>query len=160
MLASFLMGLVGGQRAMTPLATVSVAASRGGLPADTGAPRIISHPLFAVATVALAAAELAGDKLKAAPDRTAPAGLTARFIASAIAGAALAPFRHRWLGAAVGGLAALAASYPGSRARTAAIPRYGRTPTGLAEDALVIMGAVAILRTLARPMATSARLRS
>lgn len=32
MLASFLIGLVGGRRAMTPLATVSVAAATGALP--------------------------------------------------------------------------------------------------------------------------------
>jgi uncharacterized membrane protein len=32
MLASFLMGLVGGQRAMTPLAAVSVASATGNLP--------------------------------------------------------------------------------------------------------------------------------
>jgi uncharacterized membrane protein len=153
------MGLVGGQRAMTPLATVSVAAARGGLPADTGAPRILAHPLVAIATVALAAAELAGDKMKTAPDRIVPAGLTSRFITSAIAGAALAPFRQRWLGAAIGGSTALAASYPGWRARTAVIPRYGRTPTGLVEDAVVVMGAIAILITLAKPAAASGGLR-
>ena len=34
MLASFLMGLVGGQRSMTPLAAVAVAAARDDLPRD------------------------------------------------------------------------------------------------------------------------------
>ena len=155
MLASFLMGLAGGQRSMTPLAAVSVAAARGDLPADNGAPRILAHPLVAGATVALAAAELAGDKMKAAPDRTAPIGLVARFIGSAIAGAALVPYRQRWLGAAVGGSTAVAASYPGWRARTALTPRYGQTSTGLVEDAVVVIGAFAILRTLAKPPARS-----
>ena len=147
MLASFLMGLVGGQRAMTPLATVSVAAAQGRLPTDNGAPRILFHPLVAAATVALAAAELAGDKMKSAPDRIVPIGLTARFITSAIAGAALAPARQRVLAAAVGGTTAIAASYPGWRARMAAMPRYGQTNTGLVEDALVIISAIAILNT-------------
>ena len=151
MLASFLMGLVGGQRAMTPLAVVSVAAACGGLPPDNGAPRLIAYPLVAAVTAALAAAELGGDKMKTAPDRIVPVGLTARFITSAIAGAALAPFRQRWLGATIGGSTAVAAAYPGWRARTASIPRYGQTPTGLVEDAVVIIGAVTILLTMGRP---------
>lgn len=150
MIASFLMGLVGGQRAMTPLATVSVAAASGGLPADNGAFKIIGHPLVAAAAVALAAAELAGDKMKTAPDRIVPVGLTARFITSAIAGAALAPYPQRLLGAVVGGSTAVVASYPGWRVRMGAIPRYGQTRTGLFEDALVIFAAIAIVRSVGK----------
>ena len=151
MLASFLMGLVGGQRAMTPLATVSVAAARGALPGNSGAPGILAHPLVAAATVALAAAEMAGDKMKTAPDRIVLVGLAARFVTSAIAGASLAPRRQCWPGAALGGLTAVLASYPGWRIRIAAIPRYGQTPTGLLEDALVLAGAITILRLFGRP---------
>jgi len=154
MLASFLMGLVGGQRAMTPLATVSVAAARGGLPAGNGAPRIIAHPFVAAGAVALAIGEMAGDKQKTAPDRIVPIGLAARLVTSAIAGAALVPRRQRWLGAAVGGSTAIVASYPGWRARIAAMPRYGQTPTGLVEDAVVVAGAVTILWALGKPAAT------
>ncbi|TPG12630.1 DUF4126 domain-containing protein [Sphingomonas oligophenolica] len=146
MLSSFLMGLVGGQRAMTPLAMVSVAAARGELPDDNGAPAIIAHPLVAAGLVALAVGEMAGDKQKTAPDRIVPMGLAARFITNAIAGAALVPRRQRWLGAAVGGLTAIAASYPGWRARMAAMPRYGQTVTGAIEDAAVLAGAATIVR--------------
>ncbi len=157
MLASFLMGLVGGQRAMTPLAAVAVAAARGALPADNGAPRLLAHPLVAAGTVALAIGEMAGDKQKTAPDRIVPIGLAARFITSAIAGAALAPRCQRGLGAALGGVTAVVASYPGWRARIATMPRYGQTPTGLIEDAIVVASAIAILRTLNRSAAASAR---
>ena len=150
MLASLLMGLVGGQRAMTPLATVAIAAARGRLPAGNGAPRIIAHPLVAAGAAILAIGEMAGDKLKTAPDRVVPIGLGARFITSAIAGASLAQRRQRWLGAAVGGSTALAASYAGWRARMASIPRYGQTSTGLVEDTLVVLGAVSILWGLRR----------
>jgi len=153
MLASFLMGLVGGQRAMTPLAAVSIAAARGELRDDNGAPPILAHPVVAAGALALAAAEMAGDKQKTAPDRIVPIGLAARFVTSAIAGAALAPRRQRWLGAAVGGVTAVVASYPGWRARMAAIPRYGQTATGFAEDAAVLAGATAITRTLGAPAA-------
>ena len=147
MLASFLMGLVGGQRAMTPLAAVAVASARGELPQDNGAPGLLSHPIAAAGALALAAAEMAGDKQKSAPDRIVPIGLIARFTTSAIAGAALAPRRRRWLGAAVGGVTAVVASYPGWRIRIAAMPRYGQTATGFVEDALVLASAAAIVRS-------------
>lgn len=146
MFASFLMGLVGGQRAMTPLAVVSVAAARGELPADNGAPAILSHPLVAAGTLALAIGEMAGDKQTTAPDRIVTIGLAGRFITSAIAGAALVPRRHRWAGAAIGGITAVAAAYPGWRLRMAAMADHGQTPTGFVEDALVLTGAAAIVR--------------
>ena len=146
MLAPFLMALVGGQRAMTPLATVAMAAARDELPADSGAPKLLGHPIVAAGALTLAIAEMAGDKQKTAPDRIVFVGLAARFVTSAIAGAALVPRRQRWLGAAVGGVTAVAASYPGWRARMAAIPAYGQTPTGFVEDAAVIAGAAAIVR--------------
>jgi uncharacterized membrane protein len=146
MLASFLMGLVGGQRAMTPLATVAIAAARGELPADNGAPKLLVHPVVAAGALALAIGEMAGDKQKTAPNRIVPIGLAARFVTSAIAGASLAPRRQRWLGAAVGGVTAVVASYPGWRARMAAMSRYGQTPTGFVEDAAVVAGAAAITR--------------
>ena len=153
MIASFLMGLVGGQRGITPLAAVSVAAARGVLPAGNGAPGLLSNPWVAAGTVALALAELGGDKMKSAPDRIVPIGLATRFVTNAIAGAALAPRRQRWLAAAVGGTTAVAAAYPGWRARIATMPRYGQTATGLVEDALVVTAAAAIVRTLGRSTA-------
>ena len=134
---------------MTPLALVALAAASGRLPRDNGAPRLLSDPLVATGAVALAVAELAGDKMKSAPDRVVPIGLAARFITSAIAGAALAPHRDRWLGAAIGGVTATLASYPGWRARLKAMEHYGQTPTGLVEDALVVAVGVAIIRFLA-----------
>lgn len=146
MLKSFLMGLVGGQRAMTPIATVAAAAARGELPADNGAPRLLAHPLVALGLGALAIGEMAGDKQKTAPNRIVPIGLAARFATSAIAGAALATKKQRWLGAAVGGVTAVVASYPGWRARMATLRRYGQTPTGFVEDAAVLAGATAIVR--------------
>ena len=99
MFASFLIGLVGGQRAMTPLAA---------------------------AMVVLAAAELAGDKMRTAPGKIVLVGLAARLATSAIAGAALAPSRQRRFGAAVGGSTAVVAAYPGWRARIASIRHYGQ----------------------------------
>ncbi|KAB7647431.1 DUF4126 family protein [Polymorphobacter fuscus] len=143
---AILMGLVGGQRAMTPLAMVSVAAARGELSADNSALPILSRPIVAAGALALAVLEMAGDKQKTAPDRIVAIGLTARFITNAVAGAALSTRRDRWLGAAVGGLTAVVASYPGWRARMAAIPVYGQSATGFVEDAAVVASAAAIVR--------------
>ena len=127
------------------LAAVSVTAAQGGLPIDNGAPRIIFNPLVAAASVLAAAAELGGDKMNTAPDRIVPIGLAARFITSAIAGAALVPYRERRQDAALGGATAVLASYFGWRARVAAMPRYGQTPTGLVEDAVVIASAIGVV---------------
>src|SRR4051812_1441873 len=57
MLSSFLMGLVGGQRAMTPLAMVSMAAARGELSTDNGAPKALGHPIVVAGTLLLAVGE-------------------------------------------------------------------------------------------------------
>lgn len=146
MLATFLLGIVGGQRSMTPLACVSIAAARGELPPDNGAPRLLAHPVVAAGTLALAIAEMAGDKQKTAPDRIVPIGLVARFITSAIAGSALAPRRRRWLGAAVGATTAVIASYPGWRIRMASMEMHGQSSTGFVEDLAVLAGASAIMR--------------
>lgn len=149
-LHAFLMGLVGGQRAMTPLAMVAVAASRGELPRGNGAPKLLAHPLVATGCVALAVAEMAGDKMPSAPDRIVPIGLTARFITSAIAGAALSPKRDRPLAAAIGGVTAVLASYPGWRARCAAMEHESQALTGFVEDAAVLTAAAAIVKAEAR----------
>lgn len=145
MLSSFLMGLVGGQRSMTPLAAVALAATADRLPRENGGPPLLSHPIVASGAVLLAVAELAGDKQRTAPDRTVAIGVTARFITSAIAGASLAPRRHRWVGAAIGGTTAAIASYPGWRMRMAAMRRGSQVSTGLAEDAIMLASAAAII---------------
>lgn len=145
MLSSILIGLVGGQRAMTPLAAVATAAWRERLPEDNGAPPLLGHPVVAAGAMALAAAEIAGDKQKTAPDRIVPIGLAARFVTSAIAGAALAPRRQRVAAGLVAGGVAVASSFVGWTARVTAMERYGQTATGFVEDAAVIAAAGAIV---------------
>lgn len=137
MLRSFLMGLVAGQRAMTPLSAIAGAARRGTLPHDNAEARLMALPLIAAGGVALAAAEMAGDKMKTAPDRTAFLGLLARTITSGFAGATLAPPRRQLTGAALGIGAAIASSYVGLAARKWSMRRWGQTATGFVEDAIV-----------------------
>lgn len=67
MLRSFLIGLVAGQRGMTPMAVIAGAARRGAL--STGAPgaHLLAHPVVAGGSVALAAAEMAGTRWRPPP---------------------------------------------------------------------------------------------
>lgn len=141
MLRSILIGAVAGMRAMTPLAAVSDAAARGALPADTGAPALLGNPLVHAGTAAIALGELAGDKMKSAPDRITAPGIAARLVTGAIAGAALAPREQRNVAALAGAGAAVAAAYLTFHARMRAMRRFGQTPTGLVEDAVTVGGA-------------------
>jgi len=77
MLRSILMGLVAGQRSMAPLAALAGAARLGALLHDNPETRLMGRPLVAAGGVAMAAAEMAGDKMKTAPDRTVFLGLVA-----------------------------------------------------------------------------------
>lgn len=146
MIPSILLGAVAGARSMTPLAAVSLAAWKGALPEDNGAPALLGHPLVAAGTTALALGELAGDKLPSAPDRIVLVGLIARIASAGIAGAALAPRSRRYSGAALAAAAAFAASFPTFAARVGSMRRFGQTSTGLVEDVLVVASAYAIVR--------------
>jgi len=87
---------------------------------------------------------MAGDKMKTAPDRVVPIGLTVRSVTAAYAGAALAPKDKRAIGAALAVGSALGSSYIGWRLRCAAMRRYGQTATGFVEDAVVLGSGLAI----------------
>jgi len=144
MLRSFLMGMVAGQRGITPLAAIATATRRGDLPPDLPLQTLLLNPLIAAGTAALAAAEMAGDKMKTAPDRIEPIGLLVRSITAAYAGAAVAPRGRRVLGGTIAAGTALAASYIGWRLRCTAMRRYGQTVTGFIEDAIVFGSGLAI----------------
>jgi uncharacterized membrane protein len=147
MIRSLLMGAVAGARSMTPLAAVSLAARLRKLPAGNGAPAPIYRTLAASGALALALGELAGDKMKSAPDRIVVPGLAARLATGAIAGAALAPRNQRLIAGALGAASAVAASYLTFNLRMKAMHRFGQTRSGLVEDALVVAAAALIVGT-------------
>ncbi|MHA0316765.1 DUF4126 domain-containing protein [Sphingomonas melonis] len=149
MLRSFLIGLVAGQRGMTPLAVVAGAARRGTLSAEMPGTRLLAHPVGAGGAVAMAAAEMAGDKMATAPDRTIPPGLIARAMSAGFAGAALAE-RRRVTSALVAATTAVAAAYAGLALRRYGMRRWGQTATGFVEDVAVLAGGIAIARLPAR----------
>lgn len=105
----------------------------------------MAHPLIAAGGVAMGAVEMAGDKMKTAPDRTILLGLLARIITSGFAGSALAPPKRQMMGAALGICAALGSSYAGLAARKWAMRRWDQTATGFVEDAIVFSIATVIV---------------
>lgn len=147
---SVLMGAVAGMRAMTPFAAVAQAARCDALPSDNGAPALLGSRLASLVASTLAAGELAGDKMKSAPDRIVPAGMLARIATGTIAGMALAPARQRGVAALLGATAAVAAAHLTFRVRIRAMERYGQTSTGLVEDAITIGSAALIIRSASK----------
>lgn len=145
MYRSILMGLVAGQRSMTPLAILAGAARRGTLPGDALAVKLLQSPHAAAGAVAMASGEIAGDKMATAPDRIVAIGLVARSITGGFAGAVLAPADRRVLGALLGAGASVASSFLGFHARVTAMRRFGQTSTGFVEDALMLGAASAIV---------------
>ncbi len=134
MIESFCVGIVAGMRAMTPLALVAFLARRGAL-AEPVPP--LSRAT-AVALAALAAAELWGDKLPSAPDRTILPGLVGRAGTGAIAAASLAAPHERRTAAILGAVTAAVGAHVTLALRKRAMHRYGQVPTGLFEDAVVL----------------------
>jgi uncharacterized membrane protein len=155
MLRSILIGMVAGQRAMTPLAALAGAASLGTLPHDNAQARLMSRHLPAAGSVVMAAAEMAGDKMRSAPDRTVLLGLIARTVTGGFAGAALAPPKRQLMGAALGIGAAIVSSHVGLASRKRAMRRWGQTSTGFVEDGLVLLAAHLIAH--ARPARDQSR---
>lgn len=149
MIRSLLIGLVAGMRAMTPLAAVTEAASKGELNGRDRRLGFLANPVVAAGAKALAGGELWGDKLHSAPNRTILPGLIARALTGGLAGAAVAPRRQAVLGGLVGAAAAVAASYVTLALRLKAMERFGQTRTGLVEDA-VVMGATHMVMSGAR----------
>lgn len=139
---SFLIGLAAGQRGITPLAAVATASRRGEIDTDLPLQKLMLNPVVAAGAATFAAAEMVGDKMKTAPDRTVAVGLVVRGVTAAYAGAALAPRDKRLLGAAIAVGTALTAAFAGLAARKWAMQRYGQTATGFVEDAAVFAGAM------------------
>jgi uncharacterized membrane protein len=127
---------------MLPLAAISYAARQRKAPGDHAFYRFLARPLMGNSLLLLAAGELLGDKWRAAPDRISAAGLAVRLTTGAFAGAALASPDKRRAAAVLGAAAALMAGYVSFALRIRAMNRFGRVPTGLAEDALALTAAM------------------
>lgn len=147
---SALIGAVGGMRAMTPLAAVANATRTGVLPRRRGTPRWLGSDWLSAAAGVLALAEIAGDKMRGAPDRTVLPGLLGRCATGAIAGAALAPPRPRRLGAVLAAACSVGAAFATLALRRRALRRHGQVRSGAVEDAITAAGAALVVAAAAR----------
>ena len=151
LLPSALIGAVASARSMTPMATI--AAARLAHRRTPGQLFLLDRPVFKYGALAMGAGELAGDKMKTAPDRTVFLGLLARVMSAGIAGAALAPQGKESAGAALAVATAVPLAYLTLAGRKRAIAEIGQTRSGLIEDALIIAAGVAVVALSTRPKA-------
>jgi len=149
MLPSILIGALSGQRALTPLAAVAITAARDRLPEENAPPALLTRPWVAGGLLAVAVAEMVGDKWQGAPNRTVLSGSTARFLTAAAAGAALAPKDQRTAGGLLAALTALATSHLGLALRLRSMRRWSQARTGFFEDALLLAGTALVIHQVA-----------
>jgi uncharacterized membrane protein len=143
LLPSALIGVVASARSMTPMAALTAARLAGRR--TPGRLVLLDHPLFRFGALFMGAGELAGDKMKSAPDRTVFLGLLARVLSAGIAGAALAPKGRERLGAGVAVAVAVPMAHLSLAGRRRAMRRMGQTRSGLIEDALIVAAGAAVV---------------
>jgi uncharacterized membrane protein len=143
-----LIGAVASARSMTPMASLSAARLMNSR--TPGRLLILDRPLFKYGALAMGAAELFGDKMKSAPNRTVFLGLLARVISAGIAGAALAPRGRERAGAWVAIATAVPLAYVTLAGRKHEMARIGQTRSGLIEDAIVVAAGVAVVALAVR----------
>jgi uncharacterized membrane protein len=146
MIRPILIGIVAGMRSLTPIAIISWAAQRSQPAKSSSLPGILSSPRVSKVALAMAAAELLGDKLPSAPDRIITPGIVARVATGAIAGMAVAPRREQCIGAVLGATAAVVAAYASLGLRQRAMRKGGQASTGIIEDALAVGAAILVIR--------------
>ena len=119
--------------------------------------RFFAKPGVTIALELLVAGELVGDKLPSSPDRTVPQQLAARTASGALVGATLykAKGGNALVGALVGGLGTVAATYATWWLRTQATKKFNVDSglVGAGEDALVLAAGTALAKGQGRTTA-------
>ncbi len=145
---AFLIGVVAGLRALTPVAAVSWAARLGRLHLENTWPAFLGYAATPYIISLLAIFELVNDKLPKTPSRKTPPQFIARIITGALSGAALGAAGQAMIGGLLlGAVGAVAGTLAGSelRARLAKAFRGNDLPAALIEDAIAIIGAVILV---------------
>ena len=145
---SFLIGVIGGLRAMMAPAIVSWAAGFGRVPHEGSPLHFMSHPVTRHIFGIAALGELVNDKLPKTPSRKAPAPFIARVITGALSGAALGASQQALIGGLIAGaVGAVAGTLGGAEARSRLVKATGGKdlPIALLEDAVAIIGGILIV---------------
>ena len=147
MILSFLIGIIAGLRALTPLAVVSWAAHLGWLQLRDTWLAFLGSAATPYITTALALGELVSDKLPKTPSRKVPMQFGARVAIGALCGAALgAPAGGAVAGLFAGAVGAVVGTLGGAALRAHLAGAFGKDlPAALLEDVIAIGGALLIL---------------
>jgi uncharacterized membrane protein len=151
-LLAFAIGIIAGLRSMMAPTVVSWAARLGWLNLSNSWLAFLGYAwtpwIFSLAMIG----ELINDKLPRTPSRKVPAQFITRIITGTISGGALgAPSGRSITGMVAGALGAVAGTLGGSEARARLVKATGGKdlPIALIEDAVAIIGALAIARCIA-----------
>ena len=148
LLLAFLLGMLSGLRSMTPVAVAAWAAQLWWPAVRSTGLSIMAAPLTAYVFTLLAAVELVFDKLPITPSRLEAGPLGARVVLGGLAGATLCAGAGQpiAIGAIAGALGGVAGAFAGYRLRRhlTMSKRLPDFPIALAEDAVAILGALAI----------------
>jgi uncharacterized membrane protein len=145
---AFLIGVVAGLRAMTPLAAVSWAAHLRWLNLENTPLALLGSVAAPYITTLLAIAELINDKLPKTPSRKAPPAFIVRILVGAICGVAIAwSGSGAGAGAVAGAVGAVLGTLGGYEFRKRLVQATGgkNLPIALLEDAIAVAGAFAIV---------------
>jgi uncharacterized membrane protein len=148
---AFLIGIVAGLRALTPLAVTSWAAHLGWLQLKDTWLAFLGFAATSYIVTALALGELITDKLPRTPSRKVPLQFGTRIVSGALCGAALGIDAGAMLGGAfAGAVGAVVGTLGGAALRTQAARMFGKDlPAALLEDVVAIGGALLIISRFA-----------
>lgn len=149
-LAAFLLGIIAGLRAVTPVAAVSWAAAIGALKLSGTPLAFLGAAAAPWIASAIAVGELINDKLPKTPSRKVPIQFGGRILTGAFAGAAVGlPHASLLVGVVLGVIGAVFGTYGGAAARGALARAFGRDlPAALVEDLVAVAGAALVVSAL------------
>jgi len=145
---AFLIGVVAGLRALTPIAAVSWAARLGRLHLENTWLAFLGYSATPYIISLLAILELLNDKLPKTPSRKAPPQFITRVVTGAFSGAALGAAGQALIGGLLlGAIGAVAGTLAGSVMRARLAKAFGGKdlPAALIEDAIAIVGAILLV---------------
>jgi uncharacterized membrane protein len=146
-LLALLIGVIAGLRAMMAPAIVSWAAQRGWIDVSATWFAFLAYRWTPWVFTIAAVAELVTDQLPSTPSRKVPPQFGARVVMGGLSGAAIAAHSGAWIaGLIVGALGAVIGTFGGAAARTTMAKSFkSDRPAALIEDAVAIIGALAIV---------------
>ena len=149
LLFAFLIGVVGGLRALTAPAVTSWAAHLGWINLANSPLKFMGSMITVVFFTILACVELVTDQLPSTPPRTKPAGLIPRILLGGLCGAAVASAggQSMALGAVLGAVGGVTGAFAGYEVRTRLVKALGVPDFVIAvvEDAVAIGGGLVLL---------------